>query len=224
MFRATMTLLRRGAAAYATTSGVPETPIRPRFKKFEGRIIKGKPMRVREREVVENDEETRTFEDVQQHIEYGLVRPRTPMLDKCKIGFVSLPEAVQLRLNDIVRTVPRDRILVCCMRYLFKTLIYVFICVYVCSKRLLISPPHFARALVSLSLRLLRASRLRLSSKATLRLSLFTIVSKRSPTLRCACLASLVVWYAVSLFLAPPCSFLCGVSQYVVVSFSRLVS
>lgn len=65
----------------------------------------------------------RVFEDVKQHIEFGLVRHRTPLLDKCKIGFVSLPEAVQLRLNTVVRTVPRDRILVCLQKDFFLFLL-----------------------------------------------------------------------------------------------------
>jgi hypothetical protein len=120
MLRAAVSVLRR---SFAATTTVGAAPIRPRFKKVEGlhKIIEGKPMRVRndnDDNETENDDddakghEGRVFEDVKQHIEFGLVRHRTPLLDKCKIGFVSLPEEVQLRLNAVVRTVPRDRILV----------------------------------------------------------------------------------------------------------------
>lgn len=118
MLRAAVSVLRRSFAT--ATEGA--APIRPRFKKVEGphKIIEGKPMRVRndddnddnDDDDVDDDAKGRVFEDVKQHIEFGLVRHRTPLLDKCKIGFVSLPEAVQLRLNAVVRTVPRDRILV----------------------------------------------------------------------------------------------------------------
>lgn len=94
-------------------------PVRPRGTKVSGALLQGKPLPTRvtadERDLDDDladtvDAAVTQHEDVRMHMSYGLVRPRTPLLERCKIGFVSLPEVVQQRLNAVVRTVPRARL------------------------------------------------------------------------------------------------------------------
>ena len=95
--------------------------MRARGTKLQGALLEGKAQRrVDDDDNGGNDgddddargEYVAPMEDLQTHLRFGLRRPRTPYLERVKIGIVGVPDALQQTLNALVHGVPRDRLTV----------------------------------------------------------------------------------------------------------------